>query len=88
MEGFLTPLKLGTLWGVHNEAELDLFLIIDSKRVGFEIKYTDSPKVTQSMKAALKLLKLDELIVIVPYEANYPLASHIRVRGLENYLKL
>jgi len=74
-------------WGIHNTAELDLFLMIKGKRIGFEIKYTDFPKITKSMSLALEFLKLDELNVIVPGNENYPLAKNIRVHGLESYLR-
>src|SRR3989338_990761 len=33
-------------WGTHSKAELDLLIIKDGKRVGFEFKYTDRPKLT------------------------------------------
>ncbi len=69
-------------WGVHNQAELDLLLFRGGKRLGFEIKYTDVPKVTSSQRAALEHLKLDSLTVVCPGAACYPLAEKIAVQGL------
>lgn len=51
-------------WGTHSGADLDLFVIKDSTRLGFEIKLTKSPKVTSSMKTAVEVLGLDHLYVM------------------------
>lgn len=83
-----TPTDEAYFWGIHSEAELDLLLIQNGKKQAFEIKYTDSPKVTRSMTQVIELLELDKLTVIVPGNENYPLAANIRVQGLENYLGL
>jgi predicted AAA+ superfamily ATPase len=69
-------------WGVHNQAELDLLVFRDGKRYGFEIKYTDTPRVTASQRAALELLQLERLTIVCPGHANYPLAEKIEVTGL------
>lgn len=75
-------------WGVHNQGELDLLIIKNGKRLGFEIKYTDRPMFTKSMIMALQTLKLDTLTVIYPGNNNYPLADNIRAIGLKVYLNL
>jgi len=69
-------------WGVHNQAELDLLLFRNGKRLGFEIKYTDAPKVSASQRAALETLRLDSLTIVCPGNASYPLDHKIQVRGL------
>jgi predicted AAA+ superfamily ATPase len=51
-------------WGVHTGAELDLLIVKEGKLLGFEVKLTRSPKVTASMHAARKTLKLEHLHVI------------------------
>jgi len=51
-------------WGVHAGAELDLLILKDGCRLGFEIKLTKSPKVTASMRSAKETLGLDHLYVI------------------------
>lgn len=53
-------------WGIHGEAELDLLVHRGGKRIGYEVKYSDHPTLTGSMKKALELLKLDHLYVVVP----------------------
>ena len=69
-------------WAVHNQAELDLLVFVKGQRLGFEVKYTDTPKVTASQKQAIEQLRLDSLTIVVPGEADYPLEDRIRVLGL------
>jgi len=51
-------------WGVHTGAELDLLIVKNGKRLGFEIKLTRSPKVTAAMRSARDVLNLEHLYVI------------------------
>ena len=74
-------------WGVHNQAELDLLLFRKGRRLGFEVKYTDTPRVTTSQRIALQYLRLDSLTVICPGDADYPLADRIRVQGLSRFVR-
>jgi predicted AAA+ superfamily ATPase len=65
-------------WGVHTGAELDLLIQQDGRRLGFEIKLTNSPKVTPSMRSAFEVLGLDKLFVICHGAgAPWPLAEGI-----------
>lgn len=72
-EGFMvreiihrTEAKRGEVffWGVHAGAELDLLILKDGRRMGFEIKLTKSPRVTASMHSAMETLALDHLYVV------------------------
>lgn len=71
-------------WATQSKAELDLLIVKDGKRLGFEIKYTDSPKITKSMQIAYEDLKLDHLYVIYPGKQEFPLAEHITALGLDS----
>jgi hypothetical protein len=51
-------------WGVHAGAELDLLIIKDGVRLGFEIKLTNSPRVTASMRSARESLGLDHIYML------------------------
>jgi predicted AAA+ superfamily ATPase len=73
-------------WSTHQNAELDLLIFKDGKRLGFEFKYTTAPKFTKSMQIAMQDLKLDSLTVIYPGDLNYPLKEGIRASGLKNFL--
>lgn len=75
-------------WGIHQQSELDLLLFDQGKRLGFEFKYQDAPKVTKSMHTALECLELDTLYVIYPGTTPYTLEKRIEVIGLEDYIKL
>lgn len=73
-------------WATHNHAELDLLVIKEGKRLGFEFKYTDKPSATKSMHIALSELKLDHLTLIYPGDVDFPLAKNMTVQGLTSYL--
>lgn len=75
-------------WRTQSGAELDLLIMKNGKRLGFEVKYSDVPKITQSMRVALQDLKLDHLYVICPLGAKYPLADNMTAMGLENVKSL
>lgn len=68
-------------WGVHSQAELDLLMFRKGRRLGFEIKYTDAPRVTSSHRMAIEHVRLDELTIICPGDHDYPLSEKIRVLG-------
>lgn len=74
-------------WATHQGAELDLLIVQNGKRLGFEVKYSSSPKVTKSMRIVNEDLKLDSLTVIYPGDVDYPLVNSINAMGLENYLR-
>jgi uncharacterized protein len=73
-------------WQTHGGAELDLLLLINDKKIGFEFKYADAPRLTKSMHVSLEDLALEHLYVIYPGAVDYPLTEKISVLGLENYL--
>lgn len=51
-------------WETHQGAELDLLLFHRGRRWGFEVKLTDAPRVTRSMRIAQSDLSLDLLWVV------------------------
>ncbi|MCA9507155.1 MAG: DUF4143 domain-containing protein, partial [Myxococcales bacterium] len=73
-------------WATQADAELDLFIFRNGKRLGFEFKYADVPKVTKSMRIALADLKLDHLTVIYPGKETFSLAEKITAQGLESFV--
>ncbi|HET6202714.1 MAG TPA: ATP-binding protein [Planctomycetota bacterium] len=74
-------------WRTHAGAELDLFVVRGSRRLGFEMKYTDAPAVTPSMRSALEDLKLDRLDVLHAGAETYPLAPRIRAVAASRVLQ-
>ncbi len=71
-------------WATHADAELDLLIVKNGKRLGFEFKYTDAPKATKSMRIAHLDLKLDHLTVIYPGVEVFPLSDNITAVGLQS----
>jgi predicted AAA+ superfamily ATPase len=74
-------------WATHAGAELDLLVTRGNRRLGFEIKRTDAPKVTRSMHVALSDLKLQRLDVIHAGEHTFPLDTKIRAVSLSRLLE-
>lgn len=70
-------------WSTSNEAELDLLAFKGGKRLGFEFKYSDNPKVTKSMNVALEDLHLDHLYVIFPGNMSFSMNEKITACGLD-----
>ncbi len=73
-------------WGIHSQAELDLLVLKDGKKLGFEFKYKDAPTISPSMKKSSELLSLDNLTVVYPGNREYELAENIRVASLDGIL--
>lgn len=71
-------------WATHTGAELDLLIMKDGKRLGYEFKYTSSPMLTKSMHIALEDLELDELFVITPNSDTFPMTTKITAMGLSH----
>ena len=65
-------------WATHAGAELDLLIVSGRQRLGFEIKRTDTPAVTGSMRSAVETLRLSHLDVVHAGERTYPLTKGIR----------
>ena len=75
-------------WATHNQAELDLLLLKNGRKIGFEIKLNARPSLTPSMRIALHDLKLEKLFVIYPEKINYDLASNIHVISIAELTKI
>jgi predicted AAA+ superfamily ATPase len=75
-------------WKLHTGAELDLLIVQNGVRRGFEFKLTDSPRTSASMHSALKDLKLDTLHVVHAGPHSYPMAGRIHALALADVLTL
>ncbi len=74
-------------WRTQTGAELDLLVFKDGKRIGYEFKYTDAPKLSRSMHIALQDLSLAELNIIIPGKELFSLHEQIKVIGLSSLKK-
>ncbi|MFC1881732.1 ATP-binding protein [Thermodesulfobacteriota bacterium] len=89
-EGFALEHVIGSFrtrdayfWATHAGAELDLLVLFEGRRYGFEFKYADAPGRSRSMHIALQDLHLDHLWVVYPGQQEYALHDHITVIPLE-----
>ena len=64
-------------WRLHTGAELDLLVTHGKRRIGFEIKRTDAPRVTPSMRSALDVLRLEKLYVVHAGVGAWPMDERI-----------
>lgn len=64
-------------WATHNGAELDLLMLRRGRRIGVECKRADAPKLTPSMRIAMRDLELERLLVFYPGDRRYMLAQDI-----------
>jgi predicted AAA+ superfamily ATPase len=81
--------KLGSdaqvyFWRTQAGAELDLYVIINGKKIGFEIKLSDRPEITKSMRSSMEDLKLDYLYIVNPFDRIYQKEEKISVIGIKS----
>ncbi|MBM4371793.1 MAG: ATP-binding protein [Deltaproteobacteria bacterium] len=90
-EGFAMDLVLRRLgaregeaffWATHAGAELDLLVVRGQTRIGFEIKRSEAPRVTPSIRAARDDLRLDRLTVVHAGPHDYPMDDGVDALGL------
>ncbi|MEI7580446.1 MAG: ATP-binding protein, partial [bacterium] len=86
IRAYALPAEECFFWGTQSGAELDLLIHHKGKRLGFEFKYTDSPKRTASMHIAFTDIGLDHLYVIHPGLGSFPLSETITACGLETFI--
>lgn len=69
-------------WKLHTGAELDLFVQDGGRRLGFEFKCSDAPRMTPSMASAMEHLRLDRLYVVHAGRERFPLGRNIEALPL------
>ena len=65
-------------WSTHSGAQLNLLVVAGNRRYGFEIKRTEAPRRTPSMRSAVETLGLERLDVVHAGPDRYALAPDIR----------
>ena len=69
-------------WSTNRGAELDLLLLRQGQRYGFEFKCTDAPSMTRSIHVALEDFQLKKTYVIYPGKERYALHSQVEALPL------
>lgn len=64
-------------WSVHTSAEIDLVYFENGQMHGVEAKYSDTPKITPSMKTAIKDLNLKSITILYPGKKTFKLSPEI-----------
>jgi predicted AAA+ superfamily ATPase len=64
-------------WATHQGAEIDLLMLRGSRRIGVEIKRSDAPSLTPSMRIALDDLRLNKLWIVYPGRQRYDLNNKV-----------
>ncbi|HZT67189.1 MAG TPA: ATP-binding protein [Acidimicrobiales bacterium] len=64
-------------WATHAGAEIDLVTMVDGTRVGIEVKRTDQPRLTPSIRHALDDLDLERLVVVHAGPTSFQLADRV-----------
>ena len=90
-EGFVIEQVLAALgrpdawfWAAHGGGELDLLVIERGRRIGFEVKFSEAPKLTRTTRTVAETLALDHLFVVCPTRAAYPVDDRITVLPVED----
>lgn len=73
-------------WKLHTGAELDLFVQAGGRRLGYEFKFGDSPRLTPSMHSAVENLGLDQLVVVHAGSAAFAMAERIEALPLTHFV--
>jgi hypothetical protein len=89
-EGFVIEQVLQVLrppeaffWATYQGAELDLLLFHRGQPFGIEVKYSEAPKITRSMRTAMSTLNLKHLWVCYPGTKTYLLDESITTLPLK-----
>ncbi|MBC8509808.1 MAG: ATP-binding protein [Anaerolineales bacterium] len=75
-------------WATHSGAEVDLVFYHQGKKYGVEVKFSEAPKITASMRTALMDLKLEHLWILYPGQHAYPVDVRISVWPLKDIARL
>lgn len=90
-EGFVIEQVLATesyddayFWATHQGAEIDLILQRGDKLFGIEVKRTDSPRITPSIRHALEDLNLKQVAIIYPGSKRFSLTDQVEAVPLRS----
>jgi uncharacterized protein len=75
-------------WATYSGAEIDLLFLSHGRRFAVEIKFSEAPHVTRSMRIALDDLGLEHLWIIYPGQHAYPVHEQITVWPLRDIAAL
>ena len=74
---FLEADRDAYFWATHGGAELDLLFVYRGRRYGVEVKFSEAPVLTASMRVALHDLRLEHLWVVYPGDSRHPIDARV-----------
>jgi predicted AAA+ superfamily ATPase len=80
----LTGARDAYFWATHQGAELDLLVHRGGKRYGFEMKLSDAPTLTKSIRIAIQDLGLARVFVVYPGRASYPIDARTEALAIHD----
>jgi predicted AAA+ superfamily ATPase len=75
-------------WATHSGAELDLLVPHRGRRYGIEVKFSEAPAATRSMRVAVDELHLKHLWIIHPGSHSFPIDKRISAWPLRDVADL
>jgi len=74
-------------WSLHSGAELDLLFTLEGKAYGVEFTYSETPRMSKSIHAALDELTLHRVFLVHPGAARFPLHQKVEAVPLPEFLR-
>lgn len=89
MEQLLTRIDAhdAWFWATHSGTEIDLLLQHEGAWIGIEVKRSDAPQMTPSIRNAIDDLGLSRVIVAHAGETRFPLAQNVEAVGATELLR-
>ena len=94
-EGFVVEQILRVLrpsvawfWAAHGGGELDLLIVEQGRRIGFEVKFSEAPKISRATHSIIETLSLSRLFVVCPTREGYPVSDKIQILSVGDITSL
>jgi len=78
----LTGSENSYYWATYSKAEIDLLVFRGGKRIGFEFKCADAPRMTKSIHIAMADLCLNKVFVLYPGSSSYRIHDKVEVLSI------
>lgn len=69
-------------WSAQGECEIDLLVFKNGQKFAYEFKYTDRPKITNSIIRTMEILKLEKITIVYPGDKSFSLSDKVDVLGM------
>ena len=63
----------------HGGTELDLLIVRGGKKIGFEFKFTSTPKLSRAMRESIAELNLNRLFIVCPAAERYSIHDNVEI---------